>query len=502
MAYEARTRDEILRDLAARIVSRTELTDVIPGSVLHTILTTVAEEFASTEYRLGEIRDSFYLEGASGADLDERVSELPVRSISRLPAAPASGLVKLTRDSTTAEATINAGALFGRKDNSKIFYRLNSQLTFAIGESEKTSVAVTCTTNGEAGNAGTGQVAIIVSDPNIATVINEGPITGGLEEEGDDSLRSRAKAYLASLSRSQDLALEFEALNFVSEDGKRFTVAKVVSDPQTPGYSELLVDDGTGLGAQLIPAFSLNTYSLEVPDPTSRKLHTMQIDDAIFASIEPDEPTASGVSLVLLSHDNRFGANPVLGQGDGAYLTEGVHYIAAPERGVVYFLDSAYSNNTGVEFQEGDEVYCPPTRTYGSSASYRQIAELQRIIEGDPSNPTASPGLRAAGTRVRVLPAPVILVSMEIRCLFQSGSDLEVSRSEVTVAAAEFINQLGPGEPLYSNRLLAHLINNVSSLITGALYDSSGQTVLDDQYPTDDRHVLRADALTTSLTGE
>lgn len=216
MAYEARTRDEILRDLAARIVSRTELTDVIPGSVLHTILATVAEEFASTEYRLGEIRDSFYLEGASGADLDERVSELPVRSISRLPAAPASGLVKVTRDSATAAVTINAGTLFGRKDNSKIFYRLNSPLTFAIGESEKTNVAVTCTTNGEVGNAGTGQVSIIVSDPNIATVINEGPITGGLDEEGDDSLRSRAKAYLASLSRSQDLALEFEALNFVS----------------------------------------------------------------------------------------------------------------------------------------------------------------------------------------------------------------------------------------------------------------------------------------------
>ena len=91
---------------------------------------------------------------------------------------------------------------------------------------------------------------------------------------------------------------------------------------------------------------------------------------------------------------------------------------------------------------------------------------------------------------------------MEIRCLFRSGSDLEVSRSEVTVAAAEFINQLGPGEPLYANRLLAHLINNVSSLITGALYDSEGQTILEDQYPTDDRHVIRAGALTTSLTGE
>jgi len=501
MAYEARTKDEILRDLAARIVSRTELTDVIPGSILHTILATVAEEFASTEYRLGEIRDSFYLEGASGADLDERVSELPVRSISRLPAAPASGLVKLTRDSTVATATIEAGTLFGRKDNSKIFYRLNSQLTFGIGESEKTNVAVTCTTNGEVGNAGTGQVSIIVSNSDIATVVNEGPITGGLDEEGDDSLRSRAKAYLASLSRSQDLALEFEALNFVSEDGKRFTVAKIVSDPETPGYSELLVDDGTGLGAQTIPGFSGDTFTLDVPDPTVRKLHTMQINDAIFAPLEPNEPTPSGVSLVLLSHDNRFGGNPILGQGDGAYLTEGVHYIAAPERGVVYFLDSAYSNNTGVVFETGDEVFCPATRTY-DSPSYKQIAELQRIIEGDPSNPTASPGLRAAGTRVRVLPAPVILVSMEIRCLFQSGSDLEVSRSEVTVAAAEFINQLGPGEPLYSNRLLAHLINNVSSLITGALYDSSGQTVLDDQYPTDDRHVLRADELTTSLTGE
>lgn len=504
MAYEARTKDEILRDLAARVVSRTPLTDVIPGSVLHTILSTIAEEFASAEYRLGEIRDSFYLDGTSGADLDERISELPVRAITRLPAAPASGTLKITRDNTSNSITLNAGTLFGRVDNSKIFYRLNSALTFAINQSEA-SAAVTCTTNGESGNAGTGIVSIIVSDPNIATVTNESPIVGGLEEESDDSLRSRAKAYLASLSRSQDLALEFEALNFRASNEKRFTVAKVVSDPLTPGYSELLVDDGTGIALGPSPAFVTTQITLTVPDPLVRNLHTMQVPYVLSGNSiigEESSPTASGVELWLESNDGRF-LNQLPGGADGVRLVEGVHYIAIPERGLIYFLDSAYSNSTGIEFEQGDVVVFPGyvNRTF-DSPSYLQIAELQRIIEGDPSNPTLSPGMRAAGTRVRVLPAPINTVSFEVRCLFLSGSDLEVSRSEVTVAAAEFVNQLGPGEPLYANRLLAHLINNVSSLITATLYGSSGLEILEDQYPEDSRHILRAGAISATLAGD
>ena len=505
MAYEPRNKTEILRELAARVVNRTDLTDVIPGSVLHTILSTVAEEFASTEYRLGEIRDSFFLEGASGSDLDERAAEMPARSISRLQAVPASGQVTITRDDTDAAFTLPAGALFGRKDNSRIFYRTLEDVTFIIGEGSKT-ISVTCTTSGEEGNVSSGNISIVVAQDRISTVTNEAAFTSGKNEETDDSLRSRLRAYLASLSRSQDLALEFEALNFQASNGKRFTSAKLVLDPEVPGYTELLVDDGTGLGRLLLepgsrPRFITETFDMTIPDPAVRRLRVMQIPYVIAPSASIVAP--SGVKL-WISPDGT--TNPPV-SANNAYrqLTEGVHYIALPERGLIYFLDAAYdqNNSTGIHFETDMIIRMPGynVRTFTDSPSYIQIDELQRLIEGDPNNPTSSPGMRAAGTRVRVLPAPVTTVSFTVSALFQSNSDLELGQTAVELAASDFVNNLAPGEPLYLNRLVAHLINSISDLVTANILSEDGQAEIEDFYTQDERHVLRAGEIEVQLIG-
>jgi uncharacterized phage protein gp47/JayE len=480
MAYEPRNKTEILRELAARVVNRTDLTDVLPGSVLHTILSTVAEEFASTEYRLGEIRDSFFLEGASGSDLDERAAEMPARSISRLRAVPASGQVTITRDDTSAAFTLDAGGLFGRKDNSKIFYRTLEDVTFAIGEGSKT-ISVTCTTSGEEGNVSSGNISIVVAQGNISTVTNEAAFTSGANEETDDSLRSRLRAYLASLSRSQDLALEFEALNFQASNGKRFTSAKLVLDPEVPGYTELLVDDGTGLANAPNPRFITENFDMTIPDPAVRRLRVMQIPYVIAPS--PSIVAPSGVRLWISPEGTT--TPPVATNNAYRQLTEGVHYIAIPERGLIYFLDAAYdqNNSTGIHFETDMIIRMPGynVKTFTDSPSYIQIDELQRLIEGDPNNPTSSPGMRAAGTRV--------------------NSDLELGQTAVELAASDFVNNLAPGEPLYLNRLVAHLINSISDLVTANILSEDGQAEIEDFYTQDERHVLRAGNIEVQLIG-
>ena len=499
MAYEPRNKTEILRELAARVVSRTELTDVIPGSVLHTILSTVAEEFASTEYRLGEIRDSFFLEGASGADLDERAAEMPARAISRLQATPASGQVTVTRDDTTGVGLIPAGTLFGRSDNAKIFYRTTSDFEFGVGNASAT-VSVTCTTNGSEGNVASENVSIVVSNVDISTVSNSAAFTSGKDQETDASLRSRLRAYLASLSRSQDLALEFEALNFQGSDGKRFTSAKIVTNPQLLGYSELLVDDGTGLANAPDPNFITENFDMVVPDPNVRRLQTMQVP-YVIAPQPGSLLNSSGVTLWI----SPAGTTSIPTSVNKRVLTEGIHYLAVPERGLIYFLEDAYdaSNPTGITFETDMVIRMPGyfTRKYTGSPTYTAIDELQRLIEGDPNNPTVSPGMRAAGTRVRVIPAPVLRVSFTVSTLFQSDSNLELGREAVNVAASEFVNDLAPGEPLYLNRLIAHLINSIGDLVTANILSEDGLQEVEDFYPESERHILRAGTINVQLIG-
>ena len=59
MAYVPKTASEILKDLVAATVARSDLTDVSEGSVLSQLLSTVASELAGSEYRMSQIRDSF-----------------------------------------------------------------------------------------------------------------------------------------------------------------------------------------------------------------------------------------------------------------------------------------------------------------------------------------------------------------------------------------------------------------------------------------------------------
>ena len=88
--YTPRSTEEITRDLVARMVARTELTDISEGSVLLALMRTFAEQIADADVRLNQIRRQFTLEGAQGADLDERVDEL---GLSRLSATRASSLI-------------------------------------------------------------------------------------------------------------------------------------------------------------------------------------------------------------------------------------------------------------------------------------------------------------------------------------------------------------------------------------------------------------------------
>jgi len=81
MSFTPRNRDELARLVLGSIVSRTELTDTTQGSVIDTMSQAFGAVSASIERQIEKVRDAFDFRNATGAELDERLSELPPNTI-------------------------------------------------------------------------------------------------------------------------------------------------------------------------------------------------------------------------------------------------------------------------------------------------------------------------------------------------------------------------------------------------------------------------------------
>ena len=455
--YPPRSSEALLRDTAARYVTRAP-GDLHEGSALLHFFASLAETLAGTEYRLGTIRDSFFLETVSGADLDRRVAELPASGLRRQAATAASGAVNFTRVDTTGALDIPVGTIVGRVDDGDARYRTTALASMAIGVDSVNDVPVVALSPGATGNAPSLAINQIVDGPaDLETVRNPSPLTNGQDAESDDALRARARKYLASLARCQPAALEYAAQAFVSTDGQRFSFARIFEDISRPGYSELVVDDGSGLaGVRRAGADATGT----VPEAGQ----TLLWHEA--PAVEPIEEVAV----------DRGGQAITLRRADG-------DIISIPERGLVYVVDSAALEPDDDWTISGYEVFTGP------------VAELQKVIEGDLDDPTNLPGRRAAGTRVRVVPPETELVGFDLHVVPVAGADLETMRTAVRDAVIGYLGTLGPGEPAYISKIYARVMAD-PRVLNVIIYKGGSEPPVAalDVYPSSPRHVLRTDA--------
>lgn len=456
MPYSPRPTNEILRDMIARMVVRTELTDIQEGSVLYTLCATVAEQIAEADVRLAQIRDQFTLDGASGVDLDERVEEL---GLERLPATTATGVVRISRTDTAAPLAIEAGATFGRSD-SDVTYVTVQDHTMSVGVSSL-DVAVSAQVLGTAGNASSALVNTVVDAPSdITSVFQASAISNGREAESDATLRSRARRYMNSLARCQPSALEFQALTFTASDNTRASVATLYEDPVVYGRTELLIDDGSGLG---------DNY------PTRDGVAVSQYISSTGVKVIGTERSISNEPTVIR---NRAGV--------GTTLTKGTHYTVKYGAGIITLLEGAVL--------PGDTVVV----TYKVHEGI--VSELQSHIEGTAGD--VSSGYRPAGVTVRVLPAPVIRVSLDLLLVAADGANITTVTSQVEAAVTSYLSSLGAGAPAFVARII-DVAMDVADVENVSVYKQNTSDPAIDLYTASPRHVLRAGQIraVTSTTG-
>jgi uncharacterized phage protein gp47/JayE len=451
--YTPRTSTEIVRDLVARFVARTDLTDIAETSVTGVLLRTVAEQIADSDVRLSQIREQFTLNGASGVDLDERVEEL---GLSRLSASAASGVITVTRTDTTAALVVPLGSVFGRS-GSDVTYQTTSANTLAIGEASK-DVTVVASVAGSSGNCAPRSIDTIIEAPNAVVSITQGlALANGRDAETDSDLRARATRHLNSLARSQPVALTHAALSYSASDGTRATTATLYEPINELGRCELLIDDGSGLGAN--PAKRLGSAVSVTLNAVRGQL------------IGVESPVVDAISV-------KNGTTPLIEDRD---------YTINRARGIITLEDSAAASGDTINV-DGYEVYTG------------LVAELQSLIDGDLGD--IKSGYRAAGISARVLPAPVQLVSLDIHIVAASGSTLTTVKREVEAEVAAYLSALDAGAPAYRAAMVSRVMQ-VSGVVNARVLTAGTATETPDIYPTSSRTVLRAGTLraVTSITG-
>ncbi len=462
MPFTPRSAADIAESWLAKMLARTELTDVVEGSSLWFEAFTTAEELAHTEFRLQQLRNSFYLQSSDlvGDALVERGNELPVNAVPKLGKTSASGTVmQVYRKDAVAVQTLPAGSIFRRTDGVNLYYKTIVPYTFAIGVVGIDNIYVVCTEQGAQGNAPAGVIATGQGLPDwVIGVANTLPITNGSDGETDEQYRARLLLYLSSLARSQRSALEFLGTSFIALDGSRCRFAKCFTDNKTPGYVELVVDDGTDLSTAaqtgpliqgIVPTGGQTIFPHA--GPATEPIQTMKL--------------VRGAQTLILQNGVDMFSYPELG-----YIEALRGLPKSPAAGDVYYIGgngaSAYSTFTGI------------------------ISELQQAVNGNVADPVALPGWKAEGVRVRVVPPDVIYVSMDLVVVPVNNVSLAELQAEVLVSTIEFMASLGPGEPLYIAQLINVLTDN-PNLLNVRVYNKGESTAKPDVYP-GPREVLRS----------
>lgn len=461
--FTPRTRSEIAEAALGALISRAGLTDTHKGSVLHTLAHAIAAVSASTERQIEAARAAFDFREAAGAELDARLSELPLSTISRLSATPARGVLVVTLSALTSPLTIEEGATFSASAHPEQLYITTEAHTIPAGET-RAEIAIEATTGGSAGNLPAGAVDTLTDAPAALTsCTNPAPLAGGLDGEGDSSLKRRAGLYLQSLARSQPAALEYLAYTHSSSAG-RVILASLYEPPEVPGYSALYIDDGTG------------------------RLDSSTRPGLIYTGTAP-----AGLSVIY--HEAPALASPrvIVTATDGSERTLGpAEVLGVEERGALYIAEGAIS--------EGESYTLGPYEVYTGL-----IAELQAEIEGDMSAPTASQGWRAAGTRVQVQPARAYALNLDLSLIIAPGYDMSDITATLTRALQELTYELRIGAPLYASRVICAAMQTEGIISARPLVAGTGGTPaeqpLGDVYPPPNR-VIRLGALTLTPTTE
>lgn len=410
MPYSPEFPDEIRRRLVSRLIATSRLVDLSEGSDYGMLLGGVADEMSSLQQKLGEFRDSHFF-NAAGQLLEDRCAQMPGFDPRRDAARARGGAFTITRNATGTSLTIPEGSLkVGRSDAPDLVYTNEYPITMGIGVSASTLNSFVCATPGFVGNAPPGAVNRLSSAPaSVVDIYNTQPLTGGRSREDDASLSARAQLYWSSLTRTTRPSLEALTLNFRMQGSDEVVRTLAVRESLlTPGYTEILIDNGQGF-----------VGSKRAASPQFGRVPTIDSVNARY-QFTFESPAATPPSLTI---------------GSNTYTSPHPSLLVLEERGVIILRAS----HPGIAIAPGDTW-----QTGGHEVLVGFPAALQSYLAAQ---------CRASGVRVRVVLPRTQEVFLSANVTVRAGASVARVFADIRAGVVAYLADLPPGQPLLMYRL-------------------------------------------------
>lgn len=385
------------------------------------------------------------------------------------------------------------------------------------GNYESNEVIVKCSTSGTAGNIGINRINQFPSAPPFigAGVLNITQAAGGLDRESDSNFRVRALSQLQSLSRGTPLAIKSAAIGVLDPVSQVRVVSANIVEDFTTHEVILYVDDGTGTAARTkilptdslsVPATPVTLTPVSISDwPSSGWvfIDTDGVNPAELARFVSNNGTSLTLSSALISAHTagsvisfvdlvssaaeatqrrfRLTNYPVVRNSERIWIK--------PPSGIWQLLtrDIDYVLNKGTgEFQLTDVGgVLAGTQVIAHCVYYTNlIAEVQKVMEGDPSNPVNYPGVKAAGVFLSV-EQPVIKRITVVASITAADGYTESDLAPLVRQAIEsYISSLRIGQDVISSKIIDNAFSVVGLADIRLITPIANVIVLENELPT------------------
>lgn len=248
---------------------------------------------------------------------------------------------------------INAGDQFSTQViNDQPAVTFSSLSTYEIPESGQVEIEIECTEGGVIGNVPANTIILKVTENgDILSVTNEAPMTGGIEEEDDDSFRDRIVeydqnmdvSYVGSVSDYKRWANEVEGVG----------AAEVIPAQDDSGLVTIVIMDREGNPGSEELCTKVYNYIMRPDSPTERltppnaKLSVIPPDTVtitIAATIELEEGfTISDVKTELLASVRNYFVSAI---NDGEIRFTKICHLIGTTSGVYDYSSVKVNGNT------------------------------------------------------------------------------------------------------------------------------------------------------------
>lgn len=447
--------EQILQNAINIVVARSNLSDISDASSMKHVLAAFAREMDELYYQVGLIPDRFSIDTAVGDDLDARAAEIQPAVLTRFPAAKSTGSVVFGRPGTSGTVNIPSGTVV--KTASGTEFETTAVGTIANLSSTSALVPVIARTPGAAGNVAPNTVTKFDAKPaGVSTVVNPSSFSNGADKETDDAFRARLKSFIASLARCTPQALEFIAGQVRISNGQRVAFANVFEDPINRGEVTLYIDDGSGT-AETVTNVVNETVTEGLAGPGGDS--AVGGEEFLYLNLKPIKLT--------VPREIRSPANLPHFAGRGV-LVAGVDYLLNDADGQLYFTPG---------LSPGERIEADYTAFAGL------IAEVQKVVDGDPADRVNYPGWRAAGVRVRVQTPQILQQIVQASIVVREGYSQSEVESEIEAAVSDYINTLGISGDVIRNEIIERIMAVPGVYNCALLQPTSDIIMLDDQLP-------------------